>query len=124
MTRKRSIPPKPEGRPPHVPTEAMRAQIQAMASFGIPHADIAAYVEKDLKTLYKYYRRELDIGMTKGNAAVAGYLFNNAKKGNVVAQIFWLKARANWSDKMEIDHRSGDGSMTPPGRIELVAGKP
>ena len=36
---------------------------------------------------------------------------------DTTAAIFWLKNRqpALWRDKQEIDHRSGDGSMTPKG---------
>ena len=48
------------------------------------------------KTLRKYYREELDLGETKANAQVAGFLFNAAKNGNLTAQIFWLKTRARW----------------------------
>jgi hypothetical protein len=52
----------------------------------------------DPKTLRKYYREELDLGETKANAQVAGFLFNSAKNGNVTAQIFWLKTRAKWRE--------------------------
>ena len=48
------------------------------------------------KKLRKYYREELDLGETKANAQVAGFLFNAAKNGNLTAQIFWLKTRARW----------------------------
>lgn len=102
---------------------ATRSQILALASFGAPHADIAQYMNLDLKTVYKYYRRELNTGAIKANSAVAQSLYKKATGGNVVAQIFWMKARAGWSDKVEIDHRSVDGSMSPPARIEIVAGK-
>lgn len=39
------------------------------------------------------------------------------------AALNWLKNRQpdKWRDKQEIDHKSSDGSMTPPTRIELVA---
>jgi len=40
---------------------------------------------------------------------------------NAAGPIFALK-NMGWTDKQEIDHRSGDGSMTPkPSVIELVA---
>ena len=59
----------------------------------------------DPKTLRKYYREELDLGETKANAQVAGFLFNAAKNGNVTAQIFWLKTRARWRETpMELRH--------------------
>lgn len=40
---------------------------------------------------------------------------------NAAGPIFALK-NMGWTDKQEVDHRSGDGSMTPkPSVIELVA---
>src|SRR4051812_30937832 len=52
----------------------------------------------DPKSLRKCYREELDLGQTKANAQVAGFLFSAAKSGNVAAQIFWLKTRARWHE--------------------------
>ena len=53
----------------------------------------------------KHYRDELNLGETKANAQVAGFLFNAAKTGNVTAQIFWLKTRARWRETpMELKH--------------------
>lgn len=43
---------------------------------------------------------------------------------DVTAAIFWLKNRRSqeWRDSSQIDHRSGDGSMTPgPTRIVIEA---
>ena len=46
-----------------------------------------------------------DLGESKANAQVAGFLFNAAKNGNVTAQIFWLKTRARWRETpMELRH--------------------
>jgi hypothetical protein len=76
-----------------------------MAAYGIPEHDIARVVGIDPKTLRKHYRDELDMGETKANAQIAGFLFNAAKSGNVSAQIFWLKTRARWRETpMELRH--------------------
>src|ERR1051325_843098 len=82
-------------RPAYKPDDAHRRQVEAMAAYGIPEPDIARVVGIDPKTLRKYYRDELDLGATKANAQVAGFLFNSARNGNVSAQIFWLKTRAS-----------------------------
>ena len=79
------------GRRAHKPDPALRRQVEAMAAYGIPEIDIARVVGIDPKTLRKHYRDELDMGETKANAQVAGFLFNAARSGNVTAQIFWLK---------------------------------
>ena len=82
------------GRRAHKPDPALRRQVEAMAAYGIPEIDISRVGGIDAKTLRKHYREELDLGDTKANAQVAGFLFNSARSGNVTAQIFWLKTRA------------------------------
>ena len=68
-----------------------------MAGVGVPQDDIANIIGCDAKTLRKHLRAELDCGAAEATAAVASYLFANAKGGNVAAQIFWLK-RARWRE--------------------------
>jgi hypothetical protein len=93
------------GRRAHKPDPAQRRQVEALAAYGIPEPDIARVVGVDPKTLRKHYRDELDMGETKANAQVAGFLFNSAKSGNVSAQIFWLKTRARWRETpVELKH--------------------
>jgi hypothetical protein len=82
----------------HQPDLARRRQVEAMTAYGIPETDISRVVGIDPKTLRKHYRDELDLGSTKANAQVAGFLFNSARNGNVTAQIFWLKTRARWRE--------------------------
>jgi hypothetical protein len=93
------------GRRTHRPDPSQRRQVEAMAAYGIPADDISRVVGVDAKTLRKHYREELDLGETKANAQVAGFLFNAAKNGNVTAQIFWLKTRARWREvPVELKH--------------------
>ena len=99
------------GRRAHKPDPAQRRQVEAMAAYGIPEEDIARVVSIDPKTLRKHYRDELDLGETKANAQVAGFLFNAARNGNVTAQIFWLKTRASWKETpTELRHSGAVGS--------------
>jgi hypothetical protein len=84
----------------HVPTDAARKQVEAMAAYGIPEWDIARVLGIDKNTLRKYYRDELDTGHIKANTKVAQNLFRIATgegREAVVAAIFWLKTRARWS---------------------------
>jgi hypothetical protein len=98
------------GRRAHRPEPSQRRQVEALAAYGIPEADISGVVGIDPKTLRKHYREELDLGETKANAQVAGFLFNAAKNGNVTAQIFWLKTRAKWRETpMEVKHSGSVG---------------
>ena len=82
----------------HRPTTGQRRQAEALASRGVPHVEIARVLGITAPTLRKYYRHELDLGHIKASTEVAGFLFAAAKNGNVLAQIFWLKCRAGWSD--------------------------
>jgi hypothetical protein len=93
------------GRRAHKPDPSQRRQVEALAAYGIPADNISRIVGVDAKTLRKYYREELDLGEAKANAQVAGFLFNSAKNGNVSAQIFWLKTRAQWRETpVELKH--------------------
>lgn len=117
-------------KPPHEPTDRTRAEVSALYSFGIPQEDIARYIGIDAKTLRKYYREELDSSVTKANAAVGRFLYQNAtgstlKDGAshsdcVRAAMFWAKTRMGWRETQDLNHTSEDGSMTPT-RIEIVA---
>ena len=108
-------------RRPHAPTETTRTEVKALAGFGVREDEIALYIGIDPKTLRKYYRSELDTGHINANATVARSLYNQAVNGgNTAAAIFWLKSRAGWREKTDINHLSEDGSMSPPNVIEIV----
>jgi hypothetical protein len=85
----------------HKPDPAGRRQVEAMAGYGIPEADIATVLEIDPKTLRKHYRKELDKGHIKATAKVAENLYRKATgdgREAVIAAIFWLKTRAGWKE--------------------------
>jgi hypothetical protein len=89
------------GRRAHFPDERGRRQVEALAAYGVPEADIARVVGIDPKTLRKHYRDELDLGATKATAKVAEFLFRKATtEGHqcVTAAIFWMKTRGGWRE--------------------------
>ena len=88
-------------RPAHKPDPSVRRQVEAMAGYGVPEADIAGVVGISPKTLRKHYRGELDHGHVKANAKVAENLYRKATgdgREAVIAAIFWLKTRAGWKE--------------------------
>lgn len=96
----------------HVPTAKTRKLVKALASYGIPHPDIAKLVGIASKTtLEKYYREELDNGELAANAQVAKRVFNEAVKpnGNIAAAFFWLKTRARWRETQVLEHQGKGG---------------
>ena len=101
-------------RPSHKPDAFHRRQVEALAGYGVPEAEIAGMMNIDPKTLRKYYRHELDFGHTKANAKVAENLFRKATgegRESVTAAIFWLKARARWKETVLNEHAGIDGSL-------------
>jgi len=103
----------------HQPTKESRQLVQLHAAVGTTVAHIAEIMEISEKTLRKHYRVELDLGRAKANATIGGALFNSAKEGNTVAQIFWLKTRAGWRETNRVEH-SLDESMLNPTTIEFA----
>ena len=84
-------------------TEEQRRTVRAMSGYGVPHDDIATMLRIDPKTLRKHFRDELDRGSIEATAKVGQSLFRMATEGNsVAAAIFWMKARAGWREKHEV----------------------
>jgi hypothetical protein len=73
-----------------------------MSGLGIPEEQIATVIGISAMTLRKHYRAELDKGQVDANVRIAQSLFDKAMgngPGAVAACIFWLKARAGWSER-------------------------
>ena len=109
-------------RPSHQPEPAVRRQVEAMAGYGVPEADIARVLGIDPKTLRKHYRDELDNGHVKANLKVAENLYRKATgegREAVVAAIFWLKTRARWKETQvsEVTHDIADPIRSMMARI-------
>ncbi len=110
-------------RKPHEPTNESRHLVQLHATIGTRQEIISDILEIDTKTLRKYYRVELDQALAKANATIGGALFNKAKNGDTSAQLFWMKTRAGWREKQDIDLTSSDGSMAQKPTIIHLVGK-
>ena len=86
----------------HQPTDASRKHAEALASFGVPHADIARIIGIGEVTLRKHYAEVLATAAVKANSMVAQSLFNKATRGDgaasVTAGIFWMRTRGRWRE--------------------------
>lgn len=110
------------GRPPYQRDERTARQVEAMAGFGIPLANVAKVVGVSENTMRKYYPDEIALGATKANAKVIESLFRKAtgeRQGAVAAAIFWVKARCGWRETnvQEVSHTI----MTKEQRDAVVA---
>ena len=102
-------------RKPFVVNETVREKVRHLAGVGVRQDDIARIIGCAPKTLRKRCRDDLDRGVAEANAMVSGSLFAAAKGGNVVAQIFWLKTRAQWHERAaQSDAASGSGAGGNP----------
>ena len=108
-------------KPHHKPTSETRAQVEALSGYGVRQEEIALYLDIDPKTLRSHYREQLDKGTVKANVAVARSLHKQAVEGNVAAAIFWLKSRAGFREKQEVEVSGPGGEpLSMPTVIELV----
>lgn len=107
------------GRKPFVPTYEDRTKVEALSAFGVQEDEICRLIINpttskpiDAKTLRKHFRDELDLGLTKAIAVVAGRLMNSTKGTSataVRAQEFFLKTRGRWrtTDSIELSGPGG-----------------
>jgi len=95
-------------KPLHQPSDKTRAEIVALRSYGVPIKEVASYIGIDDKTMYKYYREELENSAIKANANVGKFLYQAASgqalatgathSDCVRAAMFWAKTRMGWKE--------------------------
>ena len=107
------------GRPPYLVTKETQKQVYNLSIVGTRYEDIALVLGISDDTLTKYYKSELEKGRIEANAAVAGTLYEKAKQGDTSSMIFWLKTRAQWSEKNTTE-LTGEGGA--PINIKVITG--
>jgi hypothetical protein len=87
-------------RPKLKPSDEQRRLVKSMAAMGTQQEHIARKIGiRSPKTLRKYFRDELDFGMTEANYKVAQTLFQMATSGKCIAATqFWLKTRCRFRE--------------------------
>ena len=110
----------PMARKPFVVNDAIHEKVRHLVGLGVSQDDIARIIRCSPKTLRKRCRDDLDCGVAEANALVSGSLFAAAKGGNVVAQIFWLKTRAQWRERAAPDDRAAGGDADANSPLVLV----
>lgn len=105
------------GRPKaHIDTE----RAEELASLGLSLEQVASALGVSSRTLRAHKADDNDLrdaierGQARGIAKVAEALMELGLSGNASALIFYLKARAGWSDRVAIDHTTG-GHEIPTG---------
>ena len=115
------------------PTPEERAQVLALATYGIPQTEIAKFLDCAEKTLRLHFREELDTAMIDKEEKVRRFLFGGATGEALDPEspyynpsasyndctrlaMFWAKTQLGFKEKQDINHTSEDGSMSPKGR--------
>ncbi len=86
-------------------------EIEMMASVGMTTQQIAEALHiapsifGRMQKNDPYIVEAVERGKARGVKMVTDALFQNALKGNVAAQIFYLKNKAAWADKQELDQK-------------------
>ena len=86
-------------------------EVEMMASVGMSTKQIADALHLSPSQFGKMMqvdpvvKEAVDRGVARGVKIITDSLFQNAVKGNVAAQIFWLKNKAAWKDTQELEQR-------------------
>ena len=100
------------------PTDADREFVRRMVTAGRPQNKIAECLNISLNTLIKHFRYELITSRELLIGKAVRCLEESLDDGSLDAAKYTLARAANWSEKSEMDHKSSDGSMTPPTTID------
>src|SRR3954451_10278121 len=94
-------------------TEELQQKVKTLAARGVPQEDIAKIIGCAPQTLRRRFRQELSSGAAEANVAVAGFLFNAAKAGNVAAQKFWTKTMGKGGKSAAKSAREANNAPPP-----------
>lgn len=118
----------------HKPTDTTRAEVAALASYGVTQAHICEYIGVSLKTLHKHYRAEIDQAELRANAKVAKFLLH-AASGDALkdedtdakfpdclrAAMFWAKTRMGMKEGLDVNLGNQGGQEF---KVKFVKPKP
>jgi hypothetical protein len=103
------------GRSAFEPTDEQRKIVDSLTAFGHNQSDICLFIKDasgkpiSIATLKKHFANELKTGSVKANYTIETRLFEKAKNGETAAILFWLKCRAGWNEKQQVELTGKDG---------------
>jgi hypothetical protein len=84
--------------------------VQALAAKGLSHQQICDAIGINVATLTRRRKESAELddaikaGQARGIAVITNALYQQAIKGNTSAAIFYLKNRAGWRDRVEVEN--------------------
>lgn len=106
-----------KGKPGRKKIEIDLAQVEKLAAIGLNEQQVADSLGICVDTLAARKRdsssfsEALKRGKAKGVAKISNALFEQGMNGQTAAAIFFMKNRAGWTDKQQIDEKS-DTTLT------------
>ena len=103
------------------------AKVEELAGLGLTREQIALSLGVSYSTLNRRAKEseEIETAMRRGralaNIKVAGELMKAIEAGNVTAIIFYLKARAGWTEKQKIEAEIAQRENIPEGLPAMYA---
>ena len=94
------------GNPPYVPTPEQRRDVEAWVKAGLKPEDIGVLLDISEPTVRRHFKDELTKSRIKVKAAIGASLVAKALRGNLTAQIFYLRTQAKWNVRVE---HTGEG---------------
>lgn len=94
------------GNPPFEPTDEQRRDVEAWIKAGLTADGIADLLNISRSTVDRHFKRELKVSRLKVQAAIGASLVQKALRGNLTAQIFYLRTQAKWNVRVE---HTGEG---------------
>ena len=84
------------GAPHYKPNELDRQLVKDAMASGLTQDDAAMVLGVSTPTLVKYYQQEISSARAAMVTAIGGTLMTSALKGNLAAQMFYLKTQGRW----------------------------
>ena len=118
------------GGPRHEPTSSTRNTVRSHAMAGTPQQKIADLMGISKNTLRKFYKDELNLGISQANAVVARGLYSAASGEDfregiggysdfLRAAMFWAKTRMGWRETDGLLGNTGKEENGMPSKITI-----
>lgn len=85
----------------HIPTPENIRTAKNLVKCGVQTRLVAATIGIDEKTLFKHYKKHMDIARANAHGAVGQSIFKRAMDGDATAMKLYAKAQMGWRDEVQ-----------------------